>query len=104
MKKDRLKINIPYKFRKASQMSDTELCKWFSLMNMLKFINHGENLCGMEADEDDIPHSCMLKYVNTVSGDLERYLEDYGGVPFKYSLDTTHADSKNIEELQMVFH
>jgi hypothetical protein len=105
MKKQKmLRIDVPYVPKTASQMNRTELCRWFALMNMMKFINLGENLCRVETDEDSIPHNCLLKYVNEVSGDLEIYLKEFGGVPFKYSLDTTHADSQNIEELQIAFH
>lgn len=106
MKKEKNKkivIDIPYKAKKARDMSQTELCRWFSLLNMVKFINHGENLCNMEVDEEDIPHSCMLKYVNTVSGDLESYLTHYHGIPFKYSLDTSHSESKIVEEIELAF-
>lgn len=103
-KQEKLTINLPYKIRKACDMSETELCRWFSLMNLCKFINHGEDLCGMEANEDDIPHSCMLKYVNTVSGDLETWLNEYQGIPFKYSLNPRHSDSKNVGEIDFVYH
>lgn len=105
MKKQKmLRIDVPYIPKTASQMNKTELCRWFAMMNMMKFINLGEKLCGVETIEESIPHNCLLKYVNEVSGDLEIYLKEFGGIPFKYSLDITHADSEIVEELDIAFH
>ena len=92
-------LKIPYKAKKASEMTKPELCKYMALMNGLKFINQGEALTGVNLDEDDIPHKRMKKYIKEVEGDLLRCLNDYGGIPFKYSLDPSHEESRCIEEI-----
>jgi hypothetical protein len=94
-----MKIKVPYEAKKAKDMSRKEFSRWFAFMNMVKFVNVGESLSGIKKKEEDIPHMQMVKYVDTVSGDLERCLKEYNGVPYKYSLDTRDAESKVIGEI-----
>jgi hypothetical protein len=100
----KITISTPYRVNAAKDMSRTELTRWFSLLNMLKFINLGEQICGVKKSEDEISHNCLLRYVDTVSGDLEKYLDEWQGVPYKYSLNPRHSESKSLEEIDFVFH
>lgn len=94
-----MKIKVPYDAKKAKDMSRKEFSRWFAFMNMVKFVNLGETITKIKKKEEDIPHMQMVKYVDTVAGDLERCLKDYNGVPYKYSLDARDTDSKVISEI-----
>jgi hypothetical protein len=100
--KNNITIEVPTKIRPACEMSVRELSRWFALMNMLKFINQGELICKTKKSEEEIHQRCMEKYIETVSGDLERSLKDHNGIPFKYSLNPNDEDSTIIEEIPYV--
>lgn len=88
--------------KSASDMSLPEIANWFSLCNGIKFINNHSNAHDIPVDENDLDGRSILNYINSVSGDIQTSLKEKGGIPFKYSLDPNHEESKNVEELYYV--
>ncbi len=101
MKTKKFELNGGKRLKTAAEMSDKELCRWMALMNMLKFINLGEAICREVKKEEEVHQKCMERYILDVSGDLMQYLKDYRGIPFKYSLDPKHSESKSIGEVDL---
>lgn len=87
-------------YNPSEQMDFTEMCNWFSLINGLKFINNHANDNDIPVSEDDLDQRALMNYISSVSGDLQSF-KNKGGIPFKYSLDPTHEESKNIEEIYL---
>ena len=85
------------------QMYEQEFCNWLALCNALKFINNTSILTGKFVDEKDIDYREMINYISAVSGDIATCLKEKGGVPFKYSLDTSLKESLETEDLTYEF-
>lgn len=88
--------------KSASEMDTRELSTWIAFCNGLKFINLGESSYDQEVQEKDIPYSAILNYTQTVSGDIRRCLDENGGIPMKYSLDSSSEESRNIQEIEFM--
>lgn len=83
-------------------MTESTKANWFALANGLKFIDvHSKNK-NATVDENDIDTRALISYIDSVSGDIQYNLKHKGGIPFKYSLDPSHDESKNIEEIVYV--
>jgi len=87
----------------AKEMDNIELTKWFALMNALKYVNLGEDIYDQKIDAINA-HEGICKYVESVSGDMLTYLREWGGVPYKYSLDSSDEESKQIDELDLAYY
>jgi hypothetical protein len=88
-----------YCIKMASEMDDEELCNWFAFMNAVKFINSYCNKKHIDANSVDLDSREIEKYIRTTSGDILTNLREQGAIPLKYSLDASHEESKNIEEI-----
>lgn len=96
-----LKISIPYKPKLAKEMDETELSRNIAFVNLIKWLNVGESLLGVSLNEEMVSHKAMMNYVDLEAGDIAQYLEMYDGVPFKYSLDPKHSESRELGELKI---
>ena len=85
--------------KKAKEMTKVEFQRWFAFMNMVKFSSHYAKLHNLPKDFD-MPWRAQLDYIDEVSGDIGKHLEEKNGVPFKYSLNLAHEEAKFFEELQ----
>lgn len=89
------KIKTPQsKLRTSKEMSRKELCNWFAFLNSIKFSSIFARNKNIDANQYDIPWNKHLTYIKTISGDLQKYLDEKNGIPFKYSLSLNHEDAK----------
>lgn len=88
-----------YPVKSAYEMNNTELSNWFAFANALKFINLKSRQRRREVKELEIDARDLQRYVDEVSGDVQTNLEKFGGVPHKYSLDSSNEDAQNMNEI-----
>ena len=87
-----------YPVKDVDDMSLTEMCRWFAFMNMVKFSTLYARKNNIPTDFD-MPWTAQTKYIDEVAGDLEHYVKEKKGVPFKYSLNLAHDDAIITTEL-----
>lgn len=83
----------------SKDMSVEEQANWMSFFNAVKFIDSCAKDRNVELDENDLDTRSIINYINSVSGDIQHCLHDYGGIPYKYSLDSSHEESHHIDEV-----
>ena len=88
------------KIKQVKDMSDGELCRYFSFMNAVKFVGLYCRKHQIPPDSIELDSRKMIKYMSEVQGDIQACLVKKGGIPMKYSLHAHLDESKNIEEIK----
>ncbi len=88
-----------YPIKSAKEMTNTEISNWYAFANALKFINLKSRQTKREIKELEIDARDLQRYVDEVSGDVKTNLENFGGIPFKYSLEMDNEDAQNMNEI-----
>ena len=86
--------------KKSAQMTTKEFTRWYAFMNGLKFINIGEEMSNKRDHDDNKSYNALMRYIDLISGDINSYIKHWNGVPYKYSLDMSDIEARQIEDIK----